>query len=139
MMFGPAFSEDGVLFRLWAPLHESVSLRIEGADRRPMQADDDGWHRCMVAGAGAGTRYRFLLPDGLESSRSGPRASSRRMCTARAKWSIFYDYRWKTNAWTGRPWEKWSSTNCISAASQREGNFSGAAIERLDHLRGTGA
>ncbi|MFB2602437.1 malto-oligosyltrehalose trehalohydrolase, partial [Rhizobium phaseoli] len=66
MTFGPAFSEDGILFRLWAPLHESVSLRIEGADPRPMEAGEDGWHRCLVADAGAGMRYRFVLPDGLE-------------------------------------------------------------------------
>ncbi|MGO7902670.1 malto-oligosyltrehalose trehalohydrolase, partial [Rhizobium ruizarguesonis] len=66
MTFVPAFTEDGILFRLWAPLHESVSLKIEGADPRPMQAAGNGWHHYTVADASVGTRYRFVLPDGLE-------------------------------------------------------------------------
>ncbi|AJC82810.1 malto-oligosyltrehalose trehalohydrolase (plasmid) [Rhizobium etli bv. phaseoli str. IE4803] len=134
--FGPAFSEDGILFRLWAPLHESVSLRIEGADPRPMQADDDGWHRCMVADAGAGTRYRFLLPDGLEVPDPASRFQPQDV-HGPSEVVDLSDYRWKTNAWTGRPWEEMVIYELHIGCFTPQGTFR-AAIDRLDHLHQLG-
>jgi malto-oligosyltrehalose trehalohydrolase len=42
-------------------------LQIEGdpVARFPMQIAEDGWHQLDLSTAGAGTRYRYLLPDGL--------------------------------------------------------------------------
>ncbi|MBB6219156.1 1,4-alpha-glucan branching enzyme/maltooligosyltrehalose trehalohydrolase [Rhizobium leguminosarum] len=136
MTFGPAFTEDGILFRLWAPLHENVSLKIEGADPRPMHAAEDGWHRCAVPNAHAGTRYRFVLPDGLEI----PDPASRFQPLDVHGPSEVVDlssYRWKRSDWTGRPWEEMVVYEMHIGCFTPEGTFE-AAIERLDHLQELG-
>ncbi|MDR9760006.1 malto-oligosyltrehalose trehalohydrolase [Rhizobium redzepovicii] len=136
MTFGPAVTEKGILFRLWAPLHESVSLKIEGADPRPMQAAEDGWHRCTVPNAHAGTRYRFVLPDGLEI----PDPASRFQPQDAHGPSEVVDltaYRWRTSDWSGRPWEEMVIYEMHIGCFTPEGTFT-AAIERLDHLRELG-
>ncbi|MBX5087872.1 malto-oligosyltrehalose trehalohydrolase [Rhizobium lentis] len=135
-MFGPAFTEDGTLFRLWAPLHESVSLKIESSDPRPMQAAANGWHRCTVADARPGSHYRFILPDGLQipdpASRFQPQdvhGPSEVVDLSR--------YRWKKSDWTGRPWEEMVIYELHIGCFTPQGTFR-AAIERLDHLRELG-
>ncbi|WP_376774098.1 malto-oligosyltrehalose trehalohydrolase [Rhizobium pisi] len=136
MTFGPAFIEEGTLFRLWAPLHESVSLNIEGDEPRLMQAAEDGWHRCTVRNARPGTRYRFLLPDG----RGVPDPASRFQPQDVHGPSEVVDlssYRWKTGAWTGRPWEEMVIYELHIGCFTPAGTFK-AAIERLDHLRSLG-
>ncbi|ACI58577.1 malto-oligosyltrehalose trehalohydrolase (plasmid) [Rhizobium leguminosarum bv. trifolii WSM2304] len=135
MTFGPAFTEDGILFRLWAPLHESVSLKIEGTDPRPMQAAEDGWHRCTVPNAHAGTRYRFVLPDGLEIP--DPASRFQPQDVHGPSEVVDLSYRWKTSDWTGRPWEEMVVYEMHIGCFTPEGTFE-AAIERLDHLRELG-
>ncbi|WP_259671376.1 MULTISPECIES: malto-oligosyltrehalose trehalohydrolase [unclassified Rhizobium] len=136
MTFGPAFIEDGILFRLWAPLHESVSLKIEGADPRPMQAAEDGWHRCIVPNAHAGTRYRFVLPDGLEIPDPASRFQPQDV-HGPSEVVDLSSYRWNTSDWPGRPWEEMVIYEMHIGCFTPEGSFR-AAIERLDHLRELG-
>ncbi|WP_246721394.1 malto-oligosyltrehalose trehalohydrolase [Rhizobium sp. BK226] len=136
MTFGPSFTEEGILFRLWAPLHDSVSLKLEGAGLRPMQAADDGWHRCAVADAHAGTLYRFVLPDGSEV----PDPASRFQPQDAHGPSEVIDLatcRWKTDAWAGRPWEEMVIYEMHIGCFTPGGSFR-AAIERLDHLQQLG-
>ncbi|MBX4937442.1 malto-oligosyltrehalose trehalohydrolase [Rhizobium binae] len=136
MMFGPAFSEDGILFRLWAPLHERVSVRIEDAAPRPMQATEDGWHRCMVADAGAGTRYRFVLPDGLEVPDPASRFQPQDV-HGPSEVVDLSSYRWNSSEWTGRPWEEMVIYELHVGCFTAQGTFR-AAIDRLDHLHELG-
>ncbi|MBX4950061.1 malto-oligosyltrehalose trehalohydrolase [Rhizobium binae] len=136
MMFGPAFSEDGILFRLWAPLHERVAVRIEDAAPRPMQATEDGWHRCMVADAGAGTRYRFVLPDGLEVPDPASRFQPQDV-HGPSEVVDLSSYRWNSSEWTGRPWEEMVIYELHVGCFTAQGTFR-AAIDRLDHLHELG-
>lgn len=136
MTFGPAVIEEGILFRLWAPLHESVSLKIEGADPWPMQAADGGWHRCRVPNAHAGTRYRFILPDGLEIPDPASRFQPQDV-HGPSEVVDLSSYRWKASDWTGRPWEEMVIYEMHIGCFTPEGTFT-AAIERLDHLRELG-
>ncbi|WP_259673905.1 malto-oligosyltrehalose trehalohydrolase [Rhizobium sp. NZLR10] len=136
MTFGPAFTEDGILFRLWAPLHESVSLKIEGADPRPMQAAEDGWHRCIVPNAHVGTRYRFVLPDGLEIPDPASRFQPQDV-HGPSEVVDLSSYRWNTSDWPGRPWDEMVIYEMHIGCFTPEGSFR-AAIERLDHLRELG-
>ena len=59
----------GVRFRLWAPRHERIRVRIERArgpdSELPMQSEPQGWHTLLTDAAAAGSRYRFVLPDGI--------------------------------------------------------------------------
>nr|WP_240539698.1 malto-oligosyltrehalose trehalohydrolase [Rhizobium sp. CCGE 510] len=136
MTFGPAFTEDGILFRLWAPLHESVSLKIEGADPRPMQAAEGGWHHCTVKDAHPGTRYRFALPTGLEIPDPASRFQPQDVHGPSEVIDLSF-YRWKTRDWTGRPWEEMVIYEMHIGCFTPAGSFR-AAIERLDHLRDLG-
>ncbi len=67
MPFGAELRADGrVRFRLWAPPHDKVRVEIDGAAAlEDMQAVGKGWHERVSGRARAGTRYRFVLPDGL--------------------------------------------------------------------------
>nr|WP_246732915.1 malto-oligosyltrehalose trehalohydrolase [Rhizobium ruizarguesonis] len=136
MTFGPAFTEEGILFRLWAPLHESVSLTIEGADPRLMQAVGDGWHHCTVADASVGTRYRFVLPNGLEIPDPASRFQPQDVHGPSEVVDLSF-YRWKTSDWIGRPWEEMVIYEMHIGCFTSEGTFK-AAIERLDHLQALG-
>jgi trehalose synthase-fused probable maltokinase len=65
MPFGAELEADGtVRFRLWAPPHQKVQIELEGG-LVAMERLDEGWHELVTNRASAGTRYRFVLPDGL--------------------------------------------------------------------------
>src|SRR5579862_4709628 len=104
MPFGAELRADGdVRFRLWAPPHESIRVEIGGGTELPMRRLGDGWHELVTARARAGTRYRFVLPDGLRvpdpASRWQPEdvhGPSEVVGPAA--------YRWRDLAWRGRPW-----------------------------------
>ena len=67
MPFGAEISDRGVRFRLWAPRHDRIDLKIETEPGpRPMTATGGGWHELLVPQAGARTLYRFRLPGGLD-------------------------------------------------------------------------
>ncbi|MBY3174215.1 malto-oligosyltrehalose trehalohydrolase [Rhizobium leguminosarum] len=136
MTFGPVFTAEGILYRLWAPLHESVSLKLEGAPPRPMQASEDGWHRCTVPEAGVGTLYRFVLPDGSEVPDPASRFQPQDAHGPSEVVDLSF-YRWKTSDWTGRPWEEMVIYEMHIGCFTPEGTFK-AAIERLDHLQALG-
>ncbi len=50
-------------FRVWAPEPRQISLRIESGAARDvkLESEEDGYYSALVAGAGAGTRYRYVL------------------------------------------------------------------------------
>jgi malto-oligosyltrehalose trehalohydrolase len=130
--FGPLVSEDAVEFRLWAPLAENVSLKIEGSEPRPMQRTGDGWHRCSVGGIGPGCRYKFMLPDGLEVPDPGSRYQPQDVHGV-SEVVDFGNYTWKAEAWAGRPWEESVIYELHVGTFTSEGTFLGA-MEHLDHL-----
>ena len=64
MPFGAELQADGrVRFRLWAPPHGRVGVELNG-DVLPMEGLGGGWHELVTDRGGAGTPYRFVLPDG---------------------------------------------------------------------------
>lgn len=131
----------GVLFRLWAPACEAVSVEHRPASDSAsgvagevlrMTAVGEGWHELEVASASAGTRYQFVLPDGLHV----PDPASRFQPDDVHGASEVIDpasYAWQDAAWTTRPWSEAVvyelHLGCFTAA----GTFR-AAIERLDTL-----
>lgn len=134
--FGPVLSTDRVLFRLWAPFHTHVKLKIDGLEGREMLRVGEGWHHCEVAGAGAGTLYGFVLPDGLEVPDPGSRFQPQDV-HGPSQVVDLSAFRWNSKDWQGRPWEEIVLYELHLGSFTREGGFR-AAIERLDHLKELG-
>ncbi len=133
---GAVLEGDGVRFRLWAPGCETVSLVLQADDRvLPMQAQPDGFHEAHVPGIGAGTLYRYRLPDGLDV----PDPASRFQPQDVHGPSEVIDpnaYRW-TEHWQGRSWDEVVLYELHVGAFTPEGTFR-AAVAKLDHLADLG-
>ncbi|NVO16269.1 MAG: malto-oligosyltrehalose trehalohydrolase [Rhodoplanes sp.] len=131
--FGPRLEPDGTRFRLWAPKADRVTLElVRDARRLPMTPAEDGWHERVVADAGPGTLYRFVLPDGL----AVPDPASRFQPDDVHGPSEVIDpaaYRWTATGWRGRPWDEAVVYELHVGAFTPEGTFR-AAIDKLDHL-----
>jgi malto-oligosyltrehalose trehalohydrolase len=134
MPYGAHVLPDGsVRFSLWAPACDAVSVEIEGrATPLSMTADDRGWHTLITDAAGARSRYRYVLPDGLKvpdpASRFQPddlHAASQVIDPA--------EYRWGNPDWRGRPWSESVIYELHVGAFTREGTFR-AAVDKLEHL-----
>jgi malto-oligosyltrehalose trehalohydrolase len=132
MPFGAELQADGrVRFRLWAPPHREVQIELDGGTVA-MKPVDEGWHELVTDRARAGTRYRFVLPDGLRV----PDPASRYQLQDVHGPSEVVDptaYAWRDAGWSGRPWHEAVVYELHIGAFTPEGTF-GAAIGKLDHL-----
>ena len=138
MPFGAEMEEDGrVRFRLFAPAVESVGLQLSGRDGvLPMTTAGDGWYELSTGEAQAGSRYRYVLPDGSEV----PDPASRYQPEDVHGPSEVIDpreYGWKDAGWQGRPWEEAVLYELHIGTFTQEGSFR-AAVQRLDHLKRLG-
>ncbi|WP_235907868.1 malto-oligosyltrehalose trehalohydrolase [Siccirubricoccus phaeus] len=133
MPFGAELRAEGVCFRLWAPSHEAVGVELDCATAPlPMRHAGAGWHELLTDLAGPGTRYRFVLPDGLRV----PDPASRFQPEDVHGPSEVVDpaaYLWTDAGWRGRPWEEAVLYELHVGAFTPEGSFR-AAIGKLDHL-----
>ena len=138
MKFGTELTRTGVRFRLWAPQCDAITLRLEAAEPvdLAMTKLPRGWFELEVEGAGAGTRYRYILPDGLAvpdpASRFQPEDvhGPSEVIDPRA-------YPWRDQGWRGRPWEETVFYELHVGTFTEEGTYN-AAIEKLDYLAGLG-
>lgn len=130
--FGPLLLDDGVEFRLWAPLAQTVSLKVDGRELGPMERAEGGWHRCRVAGVGPGSLYKFILADGSEIPDPGSRHQPNDV-HGPSEVVDLKAYTWRTSSWSGSPWEKSVIYEIHVGSFTQEGTFR-AAISRLDHL-----
>lgn len=138
MPFGAELRPDGrVRFRLWAPSHAVINLELDGAaELLVMQASGDGWHELITDRARSGTRYRFMLPDGLRV----PDPMSRYQPEDVHGPSEVIDpasFVWRDTDWQGRPWEEAVVYELHVGTFTPEGTFC-AAIGKLDHLAALG-
>jgi malto-oligosyltrehalose trehalohydrolase len=135
--FGPAWLPDGgARFRLWAPAHDQLKLRLARPHRSlPMKSMGAGWHELDVADAIAGERYAFELDDGAVV----PDPASRFQPDDVHGWSELppqSQYCWQV-PWRGRRWEECVLYELHIGTFTPEGTFL-AAIDKLDHLAGLG-
>ncbi|MBF0143141.1 MAG: malto-oligosyltrehalose trehalohydrolase, partial [Magnetococcales bacterium] len=136
--FGAELLETGeVDFRLWAPSLRTVELVLgEGERRLPMTDLGGGWFACVTSLAGAGTLYRFLLPEGL----GVPDPASRFQPQGVHGPSEVIDpaaYLWGDGDWRGRPWEESVIQEIHVGSFSPEGSFAGVEA-RLDHFLALG-
>ena len=136
MPFGAEPRVDGtVRFRLWAPPHREVRIEIDGATLA-MQPVGEGWHELVTNRARAGSKYCFVLPDGLRV----PDPASRYQPEDVHGPSEVIDpgaYSWGDAAWNGRSWEEAVLYELHIGAFTPQGTFR-AAIAKFDHLAALG-
>lgn len=108
--FGAELQQDGkTRFAIWAPASEHMRLRTREGTVAQMAAEDDGWFT-LTADAPVGTRYKFVLPDGMEV----PDPASRLQDGDVHGWSVVIDpkaHEWHDlgpdgGPWHGRPWHE---------------------------------
>lgn len=136
MPFGATLQTTGVLFRLWAPGAADVLLEVDGRPPVPMQALADGWHACLVPQAGAGSRYRYVVGEGL----SVPDPASRYQpddVHGQSEVIAPEAYDWLDGGWRGRAWDEAVIYELHIGTFTPAGTFR-AAIEKLDHLASLG-
>ena len=133
--FGPEIRDHTAIFRLWAPLVEKASIRINHRGEWQMQPIEDGWHIADVPEARPGDLYSFILPDGLQV----PDPASRFQPDDVHGPSELIDptFEWRTQHWKGRPWEEIVIYELHVGAFTQAGTFL-SAIEKLDHLQQLG-
>ena len=137
MPFGAELSDRGVLFRLWAPKHATVSVKLEDTGTvYPMKPLAGGWHELQIAEAGPGTRYRFVLPDSVAVPDPASRFQPQDVHGA-SEVIAPNAYSWTDESWRGRGWEECVIYELHVGAFTADGTFR-AAIERLDELRDLG-
>ncbi len=133
MRFGAEVQDGGVRFRLWAPKQAQIMLNLEGEEEaRRMRAEADGWHTLTTDAAHAGTRYRFVLSDGMTI----PDPASRFQPLDVHGPSEVIDpcaYDWRDADWRGRAWEEAVLYELHVGCFTPQGTFR-AAIAKLDAL-----
>jgi malto-oligosyltrehalose trehalohydrolase len=133
MPFGARLRPDGtVLFRLWAPALDLVSIVIDRHAPQAMTARGDGWFELASDAARAGSAYAFQLPDGLQV----PDPAARQQREDVHGPSVVVDprgYRWRHPDWRGRPWNEVVLYELHTGAFTEAGDFDGVQ-RRLDWL-----
>jgi malto-oligosyltrehalose trehalohydrolase len=128
--FGAQVHADGVTFRLWAPAAKRVEVMLERA--HPMQAQAAGWHELTIAGVGAGTLYKYRVDGEIEVP--DPASHFQPQDVSGPSEIIDHEqFRWRADAWRGRPWADAAFLELHVGAFTPEGTFR-AAIEKLDHV-----
>ncbi|WP_275786433.1 malto-oligosyltrehalose trehalohydrolase [Pararhizobium gei] len=133
--FGPEITEDGVLFRLWAPLQNKVRLSLEPGGIHDMQPGDEGWHLFKAEAAGPGSRYKFVLSNGLAVPDPGSRFQPEDVHGPSEV--IDPSFSWQSAGWRGRRWEE-TILYELHIGTFTEGGTFLSAIEKLDHLKNLG-
>lgn len=137
--FGATVGDDGVRFRVWSPGSRRVEVLIEGggaAGMHPLEPERDGYFSGRVAGARAGTRYRFRL-DGGEAY---PDPASRHQPEGVHGPSEVVDpsaYGWEDGVWGGVALEDLVIYELHVGTFTSEGTFV-AAARRLGELADLG-
>jgi len=119
-------------FRLWAPGQQTVSVAINGGPIVAMKSCDGGWFEAEL-GCSAGTRYNYILGDGMKVPDPAARAQEDGVHGA----SVVVDpnaYTWRHADWRGRPWEEAVLYELHPGLC---GGFAGVA-ERLPALKALG-
>jgi maltooligosyltrehalose trehalohydrolase len=133
--FGAKLSSDGTTFHLWAPAAKGVDLLL-GQQSHALTSAGNGWFETTVAGANAGTRYKFRIDDEIDVP--DPASAFQPDDVFGPSEVIDHaDYTWRAKDWHGRPWHETVLLEAHVGAFTREGSYR-AMIEHLDHLVDTG-
>lgn len=140
MPFGCTIQADGsILFRLFAPDAEQVSLCLQEPDNRivlPMQQHESSFFELSTDQARVGMQYQFVIDDKL----AVPDPASRYQTADVHGPSEIIDplsFHWEDSNWQGRPWEESVFYELHTGTFTPEGNFA-AVKEKLAYLADLG-
>jgi len=125
------------VFRVWAPLAESIALQVDGRSIPMAGPDDAGWWMAAVDSASYGTDYGFQI-DKEETAYPDPR--SRWQPNGVHALSRLYDqsgFRWTDEDFQERPLASAVIYELHVGTFTSEGTFD-AAIAKLEYLRALG-
>jgi maltooligosyltrehalose trehalohydrolase len=131
---GAELTSDGVSFRLWAPLHETVQVVASGQSYS-LRREQDGYFSGVVSGLRAGDRYRYRVAEGefpdpaTRFQPEGPHGPSEIVDGS--------TFHWTDAGWKGIPLERAVIYEMHIGTFTPEGTWA-AAMERLPHLRDVG-
>lgn len=130
----------GVDFRVWAPDHEHLAVRVRRRGNLPhrleLQRDPRGYFSGTDEHGRAGDQYLFVLPDGSAL----PDPTSRFQPEGVRSWSECIDpgvYPWQSASWQRPGWRGQSIYELHVGAFTPQGTFR-AAIEKLEHVAALG-
>ncbi len=119
------------LFRVWAPLAESVELQLNDGRRR-MAAGEGGWWVLDVPAAGAGTDYAYVV-DG-EGPFPDPRSPWQPNGVHAASRVVDHDaFAWQHDDWPRTPLSQAIIYELHIGTFTPQGTFDGA-VDKLDYL-----
>ncbi|ORM62788.1 malto-oligosyltrehalose trehalohydrolase [Pantoea rodasii] len=134
--WGAEMRADGsVLFRLWAPGQQQITLQLAEAEHA-MTATSDGWFERQIRDVPHGTPYQYLLADGT----AVPDPASRAQQSEVNGPSLVFDphhYAWQHTDWRGRAWQETVVYELHIGTFTPEGTFQ-AAIAKLPFLSSLG-
>lgn len=134
---GAEIMGDTLSFRVWAPSLQGMALLLHDGHTFAMTAEPGGYFRLDLAGAGAGTLYRFIL-DGMPEPAPDP--ASRFQPDGPAGWSMVIDplnFAWRDKAWSGIPPDRQVLYELHVGTFTPQGTYR-AATEKLPHLKDIG-
>jgi maltooligosyltrehalose trehalohydrolase len=138
-MIGVKYKHDNSCnFRVWAPLVNSISLKILTPSERliPMQKEDHGYWKAVVDDISPGTLYAYCL----DGNRDRPDPASYFQPQGVHKASQVIDHRafdWQDSRWLGIPLSTMILYEIHIGTFTDEGTFD-AVINRLDDIGETG-
>src|ERR1700761_6209856 len=116
-------SDGSVRFKFWAPAAKSVHLELEDMQSViALESRDNGWQELVTNQAAAGSRYKFVLPDGTRV----PDPASRFQPFDIHGPSEVVDptsFRWQDVEWKGREWNEAVLYELHVGAFTDEGTF----------------
>ena len=131
---GASVSDEGVRFRVWAPVVTSISLVIEDESKEiPMDPEGKGYFTTFLSGAESKMRYSYLL----NANQIRPDPISRFQPEGVKGPSEVIDpdeFKWKDQTWRGMPLEKMIIYEIHTGTFTHEGTFE-AIIPFLSYLK----
>lgn len=120
-------------FRVWAPAHERVQVRLPDEDRTvALDRTEHGYHAAVLDGVEPGARYVYVLSDGTE--RPDPASRSQPDGVHGPSAVVADDFEWTDRAWKNLPLADYVFYELHVGTFSDTGTFDGV-IPHLGRLR----
>ncbi len=138
---GANVAPDGVFYRVWAPDHEQVAVRVRRSDGRcavfPLKSEAQGYFSMIDPKGGGGDCYQFELPNGRRLADPASRFQPEGVQGPSECIDPFV-YVWQHGHWERPLWHGQVVYELHLGTFTEAGTFRGA-IERLGHIKALGA